>query len=131
MLESLSLINLFVRDVPTSRTFYCDLLGVPVATPPGEPEIDQYTLLDIDGPQIYLHWTPPDTEVEYRKRGLELYFRVSDADQVAERLRAKGVTIPEGPYDVGWRAWRCIEVEDPDGYVLFLVSRTRKEVTNG
>jgi catechol 2,3-dioxygenase-like lactoylglutathione lyase family enzyme len=123
MLESLSLINLFVRDVPTSRAFYCDLLGVPVVN----PSDDQYTLLDIDGPQIYLHWTPPDTEIEYRKRGIELFFRVSDADQLAERLRAKGVTIREGPYDVGWRPWRCIQVEDPDGYVIFLASRMRKE----
>ena len=40
MLESLSLINLFVRDVPTSRTFYCDLLGVAVASPADDPEID-------------------------------------------------------------------------------------------
>jgi catechol 2,3-dioxygenase-like lactoylglutathione lyase family enzyme len=127
MLQSLSLINLFVRDVPTSRRFYCDLLGVPVVSPAD----DQYTLLDIDGPQIYLHWTPPDTEVEYRKRGVELYFRVSDADQLAERLRANGVEIRAGPYDVGWRPWRCIQVEDPDGYVLFLASRTRAEVNNG
>jgi len=40
MLESLSLINLFVRDVLTSRTFYCDLLGVAVASPADDPEID-------------------------------------------------------------------------------------------
>ena len=121
MLESLSLINLFVRDVPVSRQFYQELLEVPIV----EAD-DQYTLLDIDGPHIYLHWTPPESEVAYRQRGVELYFRVGDVDQLAERLRAKGVTIREGPYDVGWRPWRCIQVEDPDGYVLFLASRTRQ-----
>ncbi len=91
MLESLSLINLFVRDVPVSRQFYQELLEVPIVAAD-----DQYTLLDIDGPQIYLHWTPPDSEVEYRQRGVELYFRVGDVDQLAEHLHAKGVTIREG-----------------------------------
>ncbi len=125
MLESLSLINLFVRDVPRSRRFYQELLDVPILAAD-----DQYTLLDIDGPQIYLHWTPPDTEVAYRQRGVELFFRVHDVDQLAERLRAKGVTIREGPYDVGLRPWRCIQIEDPDGYVLFLASRVRHMQSN-
>jgi len=49
---------------------------------------DQYTLLDIDGPQIYLHWTPRDTEVEHRKGGVELYFRLSAADRTRFILRA-------------------------------------------
>ena len=124
MIESLSLINLYVQDVPKSREFYTGLLGVPIVNA-DEPGSDQYALLDIDGPQLYLHWTPPGTEVDCRRRGVELFFRVTDADQAAERLRERGVTIREDPYDVGWRPWRCVQVEDPDGYVIFLASRTR------
>jgi predicted enzyme related to lactoylglutathione lyase len=122
MVHSLSLINLFVRDVAASRHFYCDVLGIPVVAG-ATPEEDKYLPLDIDGPQIYLHWTPPENVVEYRNRGLELYLRVEDADALAHRLSQRGVTLKTPVYDVGWRPWRCLEVEDPDGYILYLVSR--------
>lgn len=122
MVHSLSLINLFVRDVAASRRFYCQVLGIPVSidTAPGE---DKYVELDIDGPRLYLHWTPPGTAVEYRDRGLELFLRVEDADVMARELAGKGVSLKKPVYDLGWRPWRCLEVEDPDGYTLFLVSR--------
>ncbi len=121
MVQSLSLINLFVRDVQWSREFYADVLEIPVLT----PSDDQYVLLDIDGPQIYLHWTPSGTEVEYQHRGVELFFRVHDVDDVAQRLRAKGVEILKEPDDLGWQPWRFIMVVDPDGYVIFLASHKR------
>ena len=121
MPHSLSLINLFVRDVARSRQFYCELLGIPVSTntAPGE---DKYLELDIDGPPIHLHWTPPGTAVEYRNRGLELFLRVEDADALARQLTDKGMFVKKPVYDLEWRPWRCLEVEDPDGYTLFLVS---------
>jgi predicted enzyme related to lactoylglutathione lyase len=124
MIHSLSLINLFVSDVAASRQFYCQVLGIPVSinTAPGE---DKYLELDIDGPQIYLHWTPPNSLIEYRNRGIELYLRVEDADAMARQLAKIGVILKKSVYDVGWRPWRCLEVEDPDGYTLYLVSRQR------
>lgn len=88
-------------------------------TAPGE---DKYLLLDIDGPQIYLHWTPPGSVVEYRNRRVELYLRVDDADVMARQLSQSGVALKTPVYDVGWRSWRCLAVEDPDGYTLYLVS---------
>jgi catechol 2,3-dioxygenase-like lactoylglutathione lyase family enzyme len=124
MVHSLSLINLFVRDMATSRHFYCDVLGIPVVGG-ATPEEDKYLPLDIDGPQIYLHWTPPESVSEYRNRGLELYLRVEDADDLAHHLSQCDVTLKTPVYDVGWRPWRCLEVEDPDGYILYLVSRQR------
>jgi predicted enzyme related to lactoylglutathione lyase len=129
MVHSLSLINLFVSDVATSRHFYCQVLGIPVAinTTPGE---DKYLALDLDGPQIYLHWTPPDSVIDYRKRGIELYLRVEDADDMARRLSQLGVALKTPVYDVGWRPWRCLAVEDPDGYTLYLVSRQRDARTS-
>jgi catechol 2,3-dioxygenase-like lactoylglutathione lyase family enzyme len=124
MVESLSLVNLLVRDVQKSREFYCDLLEVPIANA-GDSEVDKYLRLDIDGPQLYLHYTPPEEMVDYVHRGVEFYFRVADADAVAERLRSKGIPIRRGPFDLTWRPWRGIEVEDPDGYLIYLVSRRK------
>ncbi len=128
MVHSLSLINLFVSDVTVSRHFYCEVLGIPVAinTAPGE---DKYLALDLDGPQIYLHWTPPESVVEYRNRGVELYLRVEDADALAHQLAQLGVALKTPVYDVGWRPWRCLTVEDPDGYTLYLVSRQKASRT--
>jgi catechol 2,3-dioxygenase-like lactoylglutathione lyase family enzyme len=57
MVESLSLINLMVRDVQRSREFYCGVLEIPIANA-DDGEIDKYLRLDIDGPQLYLHYTP-------------------------------------------------------------------------
>jgi predicted enzyme related to lactoylglutathione lyase len=122
MIHSLSLINLFVRDMGVSRQFYCEILGIPLSIHTAAEE-DKYVELDIDGPRIFLHWTPPDTSVEYRNRGLELYLRIDDADVMARRLSEKGIELKTPVYDVGWRPWRCLQVEDPDGYTLFLVSR--------
>ena len=124
MVHSLSLINLFVSDMAASRHFYCQVLGIPVASN-SAPDEDKYLALDLDGPQIYLHWTPPESVVEYRNRGIELYLRVEDADAMARRLSQLGVTLKTPVYDVGWRPWRRLEVEDPDGYTLNLVSRQR------
>lgn len=89
----------------------------------GDPTDAHYLPLDLDGPQLYLHWTPQETVVDYRHRGVELYFRVQDADALAQSLTAKGVLLKQPVYDVGWRPWRCLTVEDPDGYTLYLVSR--------
>jgi predicted enzyme related to lactoylglutathione lyase len=61
---------------------------------------------------------------------VEVFFRVADVDTVAERLRQKGVTIRKGPFDLSWRPWRCIQVEDPDGYIINLVSRRKDIVTD-
>ena len=124
MVHSLSLINLFVSDMAASRHFYCQVLGISVSTNTA-PDEDKYVKLDLDGPQIYLHWTPPDSVIEYRNRGIELYLRVEDADVMARRLGELGVVLKTPVYDVGWRPWRCLAVEDPDGYTLYLVSRQR------
>jgi predicted enzyme related to lactoylglutathione lyase len=124
MVHSLSLINLYVSDVAVSRHFYCQVLGIPVASN-GAPDEDKYLPLDLDGPQIYLHWTPPGSLVEYRKRGIELYLRVEDADAMARRLGQLGVALKTPVYDVGWRPWCCLAIEDPDGYTLYLVSRQK------
>jgi predicted enzyme related to lactoylglutathione lyase len=124
MVHSLSLINLFVSDVAVSRQFYCEVLGIPVASNTAADE-DKYLALDIDGPQIYLHWTPPGSLIEYRKRGIELYLRVEDADALARQLDQSGVRLKTPVYDVGWRPWRCLAIDDPDGYTLYLVSRQR------
>ena len=47
------------------------------------------------------------------------YFRVTDIDAVAERLRAMGATIRSGPTDQPW-GLREMAVESPDGHRFML-----------
>lgn len=126
MTYSIALINLFVHDMARSRHFYCEVLGIPPAEPDG-PKIDKFLRLDMEGPPFYLHWTPPDyedyeRELDYSSRNVEFYLKVDDIDEVAHRVQSQGAKIRKLPYNMDWAPWRCLEVEDPDGYLLFLVS---------
>jgi catechol 2,3-dioxygenase-like lactoylglutathione lyase family enzyme len=50
-------------------------------------------------------------------RGITLNFMTFDPDAVAEKAKAAGATIIEGPMDRPWNA-RDVTIADPDGYRL-------------
>lgn len=52
-----------------------------------------------------------------RGQGLTLNFMTFDVDGLAERARAAGANILEGPVDRPWNA-RDVTIADPDGYRL-------------
>jgi len=77
MIQSPSRISLFVRDARRSRTFYPDVLKIPMRMGSSDHDV----LLTSDGLHIYLHWTPPGIEVAFQHRGVELFFRVHDVER--------------------------------------------------
>ena len=88
---------------------------------------DKYLLLDVEGTRFYLHYSEPESQLESVNRGVEFFLKVRDVDQLARQLNEKGVSIKKGPYDLGWRPWRVIDVEDPDGCVIRLYSPEKED----
>ena len=52
-----------------------------------------------------------------RGQGITLNFMALDVDDIAERARAAGANVLEGPVDSPWNA-RDVTIADPDGYRL-------------
>ncbi len=63
-----------------------------------------------------------------RGRGITLNFMTLDVDALAERARAAGATILEGPQDRPWNA-RDVTIADPDGYRLNFTGPAKERVS--
>jgi len=109
---------LAVTDVERSSRWYQETLGF----------ADVFTMRGRDGTSLLAHlrWctfadlllTPSRTPVEgQRGLGIALNFATTSADEIAERARAAGATIVDGPTDRPWNA-RDVTIADPDGYRL-------------
>ena len=59
-----------------------------------------------------------------------MVFLVGDVDAEAERLRAAGATILNGPVDRAW-GHRTLHVEDPDGFVVELAEEIPRQPSHG
>jgi catechol 2,3-dioxygenase-like lactoylglutathione lyase family enzyme len=105
----ISQVLLPVDDIERSLGFYETVLGLPVALRDG----DRYAALRAGGVKIALA-APAERLPE---QGAAAAFKVASLDDVAERLRAGGIEVPEvleGEHE------RTIELRDPDGHaVLF------------
>jgi uncharacterized glyoxalase superfamily protein PhnB len=109
---------LSVSDVARSSRWYQETLGF----------ADVFTMRGRDGTALLAHlrWctfadlllAPSRTPIDgARGLGITLHFAATSADDVAERARAAGATIVEGPVDRPWNA-RDVTITDPDGYRL-------------
>ena len=109
---------LTVSDVDRSSRWYQDTLGY----------ADVFTLRGDGGKALLAHlrWctyadillTPNRAPIDGpRGLGVSLNFATVSADEVADRARAKGATILDGPIDRPWNA-RDVTIADPDGYRL-------------
>lgn len=115
--------TLAVTDVERSSRWYQDKLGF----------ADVFTMRAPDNTVVLAHlrWctyadvlltrarTPVEPPVG---RGITLNFAAESADDVAERARAAGVDIAEGPVNRPWNA-RDVTILDPDGYRLNFTGR--------
>jgi glyoxylase I family protein len=106
-------VSLVVSDTDSSLAFYRDLLGLPVVEE--RPALGFHgAWLDVAGQQIHLLEVPNPDPVEGRPahggRDRHVAFTVSDADGLAARLEAAGVTISRSRS--GRAAFFC---RDPDG----------------
>jgi len=105
-------------DVATSSQWYQTALGF----------ADVFTMDGPDGRPLLAHlrWCKWGDVLIVRARapidgppgrGITLNFMTLDADEVAERARAAGAHIIQGPTDQPWNA-RDVTIADPDGYRL-------------
>jgi catechol 2,3-dioxygenase-like lactoylglutathione lyase family enzyme len=110
--------SLTVSDAERSSRWYQDALGF----------VDVYTMrLPHGAPAIvHLRWcrfgdlllVPALSSLEApRGAGVTVNFSADDVDVLAERVRAAGVAIEEGPIDRPWKT-RDLTLRDPDGYRL-------------
>ena len=112
-------VNLLVRDVARSVTFYRDVLGVTVRF----SSVD-FAALTIRGVDFMLHADHtydhhPLLErvagCDLRGIGAELRVLGIDPDQVEARAKQRGATIVQPAKDFP-HGWRDVIVQDPDGY---------------
>ena len=104
-------------DLAVSSRWYRDVLGF----------ADVFTMRGPDDRPLLAHlrwskWadvllTPARTPVEQPGRGITLNFMTLGVDELAERARAAGANVLEGPIDRPWNA-RDVTIADPDGYRL-------------
>ena len=119
-MPSFPLIN--VTDVERSSRWYQDTLGF----------ADVFTMRSREGVPLLAHlrWctyadillTPTRGAIDTpRGLGIALNFATVNADDVAERARAAGATILDGPVNRPWNA-RDVTIADPDGYRLMFTA---------
>ena len=112
-------VNLIVRDVDRSVSFYKSVLGAIVHY--ADPD---FAALRLGGAEVMLHadhayetnpWAPSLATDAPRGLGAELRLLGLDPDDVAARARGAGALFKD--VSVRGHGWREAMVADPDGYV--------------
>ncbi|HJQ04197.1 MAG TPA: VOC family protein [Nocardioides sp.] len=101
-----------VSDLPRSRRFYVDLLGLD----PQERMGDAQLLSIGDGVELLLH----QRETLPSDLSISASFGVEDLDGTCARWAAVGGAIVDEPADQPWGE-RMAVVRDPDGHLICLV----------
>ncbi len=113
-------VNLLVRDVARSVTFYAGVLGAKVHY--SDPD---FAALELAGNQFMLHADHTYDQHPLASRlatsalrgtGAELRVCGVNPDEVEARAKAKGATLLQPAADKA-HGWRDVMVADPDGYV--------------
>jgi len=104
----LQFVWLEVADLARSKTFYGETLALPVTESGGG-----FLVVDLGKSSLYLAAGQP------RLTSMYLAIAVPDIDPLHQHLLEQGVAAPS-PVDEGWA--RYIELTDPDGYRLLLLT---------
>jgi catechol 2,3-dioxygenase-like lactoylglutathione lyase family enzyme len=125
-----------VFDMPTSITFYCDVLGFRIVGDDGKavPHND-WVLLELDGTQVMLNTAyeaeaRPSAPDQMRIAAHEdtcIYFGCPDVDAAYKYLREKGVKL--NPPKVAPYGMKQLYLKDPDGFGLCFQWRAEKPVS--
>jgi catechol 2,3-dioxygenase-like lactoylglutathione lyase family enzyme len=114
-------LNLVVRDVARSLTFYTGLLGFTAVY--SDPD---FAALEGHGIKVQLHadhtwehmpWQPRLAAGERRGLGVELRVLGLDPDLLERRAREAGLEPMLPATDFAGHGWRECYLEDPDGYL--------------
>jgi predicted enzyme related to lactoylglutathione lyase len=118
-IEFLSAVLLVSRHAPALASFYRDVLGVPLQEEHGEEGSKRYWACALGDLHFAVH--PVEDFEDDPSTGVgavKLAFAVSDVDEVAAALEARGVDLLYPPKDLGW--CKMTAVRDPDGNYIEL-----------
>ena len=110
---ALHFVWLEVADVARSRAFYEDILQLPIAE-----SREEFVAVSLGETSLYLAPGQP------RPASIYLAIAVSDIDALYQHLVDAGKAV-SSPQDEGWA--RYIELTDPDGYRLYLLTPAQDE----
>ncbi|HYN63787.1 MAG TPA: VOC family protein [Candidatus Limnocylindrales bacterium] len=124
----LEVVRLLVADLPTSLTFYRDVLGMTVTFNDGENHADvrvndDFSLAlfrrDLMAEAVGRAGRAASAAVQ---DSFVLVFRTDDVDAAAQRLRDLGIRLETDPVDRPDWGIRTIHLRDPDGQLVELNS---------
>jgi predicted enzyme related to lactoylglutathione lyase len=104
--------SLQVRNFSASRTFYTELLGLPIDERFNAPD---FVLFDTNSIPFALSAAKVNMdETSQPGLGITLWIDCDDVDELHSKLVAAGVTIIRPPFDSPFG--RAFIIADPDGY---------------
>ena len=124
-----------VFDMPTSITFYCDVLGFRIVGTDGKVvPYNDWVMLELDGVQLMLNTAyeagaRPSAPDRMRIAGHDdtcIYFGCPDVDTAYTYLHEKGVKLE--PPKVAPYGMKQLYLRDPDGFALCFQWRAEKGV---
>ena len=108
-MASFAIAMVVARDLARSRTFYKDVLGLPLLTDAAPDWVD----FDLGGgSRLGLHAQAPHMPTV--PGSLQLGFRVDNVDKFVTDARTLGVAVLQEPFDESFG--RLAVISDPDGY---------------
>lgn len=125
-ITSIAEIVLWTADQSKSLTFYRDLLGFPVISPPHLPNVFLKVAEGHAGIPQMIVLVPKSAEVKAKPSGFQLHHLAFEVppeffDLLQDRLVAAGFAPRGGKHPV--LASRTMYVDDPDGYEVEFICR--------
>ncbi|MFN8439269.1 MAG: VOC family protein [Caldilineaceae bacterium] len=125
-ITSIAEIVLWTADQSKSLTFYRDLLGFPVISPPHLPNVFLKVAEGHAGIPQMIVLVPKSAEVKAKPSGFQLHHLAFEVppeffDPLQDRLVAAGFAPRSGKHPV--LASRTMYVDDPDGYEVEFICR--------
>ena len=113
-----------VSDIDQTIRFYTDVLGLEVVERKTSPRGSHLAFLKVPNSEelIELASFPPSGPVKVQEDLVHLAFQVDNLDKTMDALKAKGVSITDGPTTTSSGS-RFIFIDAPDGYEIELIER--------
>jgi len=119
LFDGLAAVTLFTEDLPATRAFYADVLGLPLLVEDDDSAAYRFggTVLNLLRVEAADELVTP-AAVGGRDRGARALFtvHVADVDAMAAELTGRGVPLLNGPVDRPWGP-RTAAFADPAGNV--------------
>jgi predicted enzyme related to lactoylglutathione lyase len=112
---NLGIVIIYVNDLQKSKTFYTEVIGLPVVAEQSGPTF--VALMPSEGPMLALEDVSILPAGQAKPAGsVEIGFAVDDVDAVYHQWKQCGVAMVEDPEDKPFG--RSFLAKDPDGHFL-------------